>query len=99
MTTRSFSSVLQHARRASSWAVFSLALAAAAPSACRPSGQRAYLPRVRDLTITAVPLLTRELARVYPFLVRDFAAGGVLEGKEVYGFSPSTLVAYEGDTL
>ena len=77
----------------------SLVAAAAAPSACRASGQQVYVPRVRDLTITAAPLLTKELARVYPFLVRDFAPGGILEGKEVYGFTPSTLVAYEGDTL
>ncbi|MFI5280545.1 MAG: cupredoxin domain-containing protein, partial [Gemmatimonadales bacterium] len=32
-------------------------------------------------------------------LARDFAKGGVLEGKEVYGFSPSTITVIEGDTL
>lgn len=63
--------------------------------ACRP----AYQPRTRHVTVTAVPLLTREMAAVYPFLKTDFAAQGVLAGKEVYAFVPSTLVAYAGDTL
>lgn len=63
--------------------------------ACRP----AYQPRTRAVTVTTVPLLTKEMAAVYPFLKTDFAAQGVLAGKEVYAFSPSTLVAYAGDTL
>jgi plastocyanin len=46
-----------------------------------------------------VPLLTRELARTYPFLDRDFAKSGVLEGKEVYEFMPSTITVGQGDTL
>lgn len=64
-------------------------------TACRP----AYHPRSRAVTVTAVPLLTKEMAAVYPFLKADFAAQGVLSGKEVYAFSPSTLTAYAGDTL
>ena len=63
--------------------------------ACRP----AYQPHTRAVTVTAVPLLTKEMAAVYPFLKADFAAQGVLAGKEVYAFIPSTLVAYAGDTL
>ncbi len=58
-----------------------------------------YQPRTRIATITTVPLLVREQTRTFPFLQRDFARGGVLDGKEVYGYSPSTLVAYTGDTL
>jgi hypothetical protein len=65
-----------------------------------PHGRAAtYVPRTREVTVTTVPLLVREARGVYPFLAKDFAAGGVLEGKEVYAFSPSTLVAVEGDTL
>jgi plastocyanin len=64
-------------------------------AACRP----AYQPRTRAITVTTVPLLTKEMAAVYPFLKQDFAAQGVLAGKEVYAFSPSTLTAYAGDTL
>jgi plastocyanin len=58
-----------------------------------------YVPRTRAIAITTVPLLVKELAKTYPFLERDFAPGGVLEGKEVYAFSPSTITAVSGDTL
>ncbi len=77
--------------------LFRTLLVAVSTAACHAPS--AYRPRVRAFTITAVPLLTRELARTYPFLTRDFAKGGVLEGKEVYAFVPSTLVVYVGDTL
>ena len=63
--------------------------------ACRPP----YQPRTRAVTVTTVPLLTKEMVAIYPFLKTDFAAQGVLAGKEVYAFSPSTLTAYAGDTL
>ena len=64
-------------------------------AACRPP----HHGRTRAVTVTTVPLLTKEMASVYPFLKSDFAAQGVLAGKEVYAFSPSTLTAYAGDTL
>lgn len=64
----------------------------------RASGP-SYVPRTRDMTITAVPLLVHEQATMLPYLRKDFAAGGVLGGKEVYGFYPSTLTVYQGDTL
>ncbi len=66
---------------------------------CQRNPPRALPGRSVDVTITAVPLLTKELATVYPFLRQDFAAGGVLEGKEVYAFVPSTITVREGDTL
>lgn len=59
----------------------------------------AYVPRARAITVTTVPLLVKEEQSVLPFLKQDFAKGGVLEGKEVYGFSPSTLTVVEGDTI
>jgi plastocyanin len=55
--------------------------------------------RTREIVITTVPLLTEELATTYPFLKKDFATGGVLAGKEVYEFMPSTITVVEGDTL
>lgn len=67
----------------------------AAPKGAAP----AYQAHVRELTVTTVPLLVKEEATVYPFLKTDFAKGGVLEGKEVYAFSPSTLTVVEGDTI
>jgi plastocyanin len=77
------------------FAAIGAACAGTAPARARPR----YVPRTRELTVTTVPLLVRESQRVYPFLARDFAPRGVLEGKEVYAFSPSTLTVVEGDTV
>ena len=57
------------------------------------------MPRSREVTITTVPLLVKEGQTLYPFLARDFAKGGVLEGKEVYAFSPSTVTEAQGGTI
>jgi hypothetical protein len=58
-----------------------------------------YRPRTRELTVTTVPLLTKEVQSTYSFLARDFGRGGVLEGKEVYTFVPSSLTVVQGDTI
>ena len=73
----------------------------AALSACgrTPPPNPAYTPHVRTLTITTVPLLVKEARGVYPFLADAFAKGGVLDGKEVYAFVPSTITVMAGDTL
>jgi plastocyanin len=57
------------------------------------------LPIAREIVISTVPLLTKELAQTYPFLKADFAKGGVLDGKELYSFEPSSITVFEGDTL
>jgi plastocyanin len=77
-------------------ALYALAPLVALGACARPP---AYLPRTREMTVTTVPLLVREATNVYPFLTEDFAAGGVLEGKEVYAFSPSSLTVVQGDTV
>ncbi|MBX6331840.1 MAG: hypothetical protein IRY91_08335 [Gemmatimonadaceae bacterium] len=59
----------------------------------------AYTPHVREVTVTTVPLLVKEAVHLYPFLAPDFAPGGVLAGKEVYAFVPSTITVIEGDTI
>jgi plastocyanin len=64
-----------------------------------PPPAPAYVPRVREITVTTVPLLVKEQQGVFPFLAKDFGKGGVLDGKEVYAFSPSTIVVVEGDTI
>ncbi|MGH7733136.1 MAG: cupredoxin domain-containing protein [Gemmatimonadales bacterium] len=67
---------------------------------CRaPVPRTAYAPRTRAVTVTTVPLLVKEDAKTLPFLQRDFAKGGVLEGHEVYGFEPSTITVVAGDTI
>ena len=63
------------------------------------TASHSYVPRTREITVTTVPLLVREQQSVFPFLAKDFAKGGVLEGKEVYAFSPSTVTVVEGDTI
>jgi plastocyanin len=63
------------------------------------TASRSYVPRTREITVTTVPLLVREQQSVFPFLTKDFGKGGVLEGKEVYAFSPSTVTVVEGDTI
>jgi plastocyanin len=75
------------------------ALLAAAFACTAPARTARYVPRTRELTVTTVPLLVKEAKALYPFLAADFARGGVLEGKEVYAFSPSTLTVVEGDTV
>jgi uncharacterized cupredoxin-like copper-binding protein len=73
---------------------------AMAVSACTPqTSGRPYVPQERRFVVTAVPLLTKELSSTYPFLSEDFAQGGVLEGKEIYAFVPSSLTVVEGDTV
>lgn len=68
-------------------------------AACQSAPRTAYQPRVRNLTVTTVPLLVKEATTLYPLLVREFAPGGVLAGKEVYEFVPSTLTVVAGDTI
>ena len=69
---------------------------AAPPARSRPP---AYTPHTRYVTVTTVALMVKEDAKVLPFLQKDFAKGGVLEGKEVYGFEPSTITVAAGDTI
>jgi plastocyanin len=69
---------------------------------CARSGERTparYSPRTRQITVTTVPLLVKEQQGVLPFLKKDFGKGGVLEGKEVYAFSPASITVVEGDTV
>lgn len=58
-----------------------------------------YTPQSRAIVITTIPLLVKEQSAALPFLAKDFAPGGVLHGKEVYAFSPSTVTVVEGDTI
>jgi plastocyanin len=58
-----------------------------------------YQPQTRTMPIAMLPLLTHEFAALLPYLKDDFAGGGQLDGKEVYGFYPSHVTAYAGDTI
>ena len=63
------------------------------------AGASSYKGQTRDFTVVEVPLLVHEQASMLDYLNADFAKGGLLDGKEVYGFMPSTLVVYQGDTV
>lgn len=83
-------------------AVLSAMLALTGSGCGRPESSRTamdYRPVTRELTVTTVPLLVKEQSSTFPFLPKDFASGGVLAGKEVYAFSPSTLTVVAGDTI
>ncbi len=58
-----------------------------------------YAPLTRNLTVTAVPLAVHEMQGSLAYLKDDFARGGIMDGKEVYGFYPSTITVYKGDTV
>lgn len=90
-------------RRARHGVAFVAAVLAAAFVGCTRERSQPERPRrvahTRDVTITTVPFITRELESTYGFIKPDLAPGGVLAGKEVYGFAPSAVTAVEGDTI
>jgi plastocyanin len=53
----------------------------------------------RAVVVTAVPLLVNEMQATLPFLKQDFDPNGVLSGKEVFGYYPSTVILNQGDTI
>lgn len=92
-------------QRLSHLTFFPAALASLLAAACTLSSANnrapaaSYTPQRRDIAVTTVPLLVKEEAKVLPFLPAAFGKGGALDGKEVYGFSPSTITVLEGDTI
>lgn len=58
-----------------------------------------YAAQTREFTISIVPLVTHEQQSYADYLQKDFAPGGVLDGKEIYGYNPSTFTVYQGDTV
>ena len=73
--------------------------ALAAAQAAAPAADSTYQPQTREITLITVPLVAHEQTAIYDYLKDDFAPGGVLAGKEIYGFYPSTVTVYAGDTL
>ena len=68
-------------------------------AASGPATATAYQPQTREMYVSMVPVLVHEMSSFLPYLSEDFGKGGLLEGKEVYAFMPSTLIAYAGDSL
>jgi plastocyanin len=58
-----------------------------------------YTPQTKNFVVTTVPLLVHEQTSTYDYLSKDFSKKGILDGKEVWGFSPSSLTVYQGDRV
>jgi len=79
--------------------VMGAVIATGAGVLARGSSSSSYTPQTRAYTITGVPVLVHEMQGTLDYLQKDFAPGGIFDGKEVYGFMPSTLTVYQGDTV
>src|SRR5207302_7658415 len=77
--------------------VTALLLPALSGAAAANAGTTA--PQNRNFTVATVPLLVHEQTGTFGFLQQDFAAGGLLDGKEVYGLTASQLAVQRGDRL
>jgi heme/copper-type cytochrome/quinol oxidase subunit 2 len=58
-----------------------------------------YTPQTRSFVMTIVPYWVHEVTGTYDYLAPEFGKKGLLAGKEVWGFSPSTIAVYQGDTV
>ncbi len=58
-----------------------------------------YTPQTKNFVVTTVPLLVHEETGTLSYLKKDFSSHGLLAGKEIWGFSPSSLTVYQGDTV
>ena len=64
-----------------------------------PSVQSHYAPQTRKFVMTIVPYWVHEVTGNYDYLAPEFEKNGLLADKEVWGFSPSTIAVYQGDTV
>jgi heme/copper-type cytochrome/quinol oxidase subunit 2 len=58
-----------------------------------------YVQQHFDYSIVAVPLLVHEQTSTFDYLNRAFAKRGLLEGKEVWGWSNNHITIYQGDSV
>jgi plastocyanin len=75
------------------------AAAAVRSTAATAATTSTYQPVTRDFVVAAVPLLVHEQSGTFDYLNKDFGPSGVLNGKELWGFSPSSFTVYQGDTV
>lgn len=58
-----------------------------------------YKPQTRNFVMTIVPYWVHEVTGTYDYLSPEFGKKGLLANKEVWGFSPSSITVYQGDTI
>jgi len=63
------------------------------------AAQSNYTPQTRSFVMTIVPYWVHEETGVFDYLKGDFSKKGILNGKEVWGFNPSSITVYQGDTV
>lgn len=59
----------------------------------------AYTQQHFDYTIVAVPQLVHEQTSTFDYLEKAFAKHGLLDGKEVWGWSQDHITVYQGDSV
>jgi plastocyanin len=82
------------------------ARSSASATPTKPSSQAApaaaatnYTPQTRGFVMTIVPGWVHEQTGVFDYLDADFSKKGLLNEKEVWNFSPSSITVYQGDTV
>jgi plastocyanin len=73
--------------------------AAAAPLSSAPAHVSTYQPRNEQMVMTIVPFWVHEETGTFDYLNQDFSKKGILKDKEVWGFNPSSITVYQGDTV
>jgi len=63
------------------------------------AGPPPYQQQHFDYTIAAVPQLVHEQTGTFDFLNKAFAKHGLLDGKEVWGWSQNHMTVYQGDSV
>ena len=61
----------------------------------------AYKPKTVSIDMVAITSMIGESAEIpqFAFLKQDFKSGGVLDGHEVFSWSPDAITVYKGDTV
>lgn len=58
-----------------------------------------YQPQTRSVDLVAVPFLVHEQSATFDWLGAAFKKSGLLDGKEVWGFSIDHITVYQGDNV
>ncbi len=63
------------------------------------AGNGTYRPRTDSFVMVITPLWVHEQTGAFDYLQQDFSKKGLFNGKEAWGFYPSSLTVYKGDTV
>ena len=80
-------------------AAFLVASGAACAQRVATASTPTYQPQTRTVDIAAIPQLVHEQGATFDWLGAAFKKGGLLDGKEVWGFSIDHITVYQGDNV